>query len=283
MNIKKYNKKDTHVVEYYFENIDRFINYILNAEINCIFFNKDELSSNDSRKSKQEFCKTSSFDEAVRLCEYGWNEKFDRFLYLKSEIDKEFLDIENVIGRKKDIVGFAPSVPDYVHMNPNNMLRRVFVPNYSIINIYVNISCPYETSSREIYNRGAIIISIIDLLEKMGYAVNLVLFKLAFITGRGFDEALLLYFNVKEENENINLKKVYFPLCHPSFLRRLCFRVTEVAPLRLDWSDTYGEVASRKQIIDFFGLKDTDIIFSFPREMGIHGSDDIISDLKRCL
>ena len=272
-----YKKDEYSVYEYRFQSLDSFIEYILNGEINQRAFDAKHLSS---LEGSYRFTKTKSLDEAIRLCKYGWNEDFDRLLSLKTAVDKKFLDSDTSVKRIKGYVGFAPSVPDYLRNNPKHMWKLHRVPNWNIVQIYVNISCPGFTSTTAIYNRGAIILSIVDALEKAGYAVKLTVFSGSYCD----DEVILSYFNIKEESENLNLKKAYFPLCHASFFRRLVFRLREVTPVKRDWDGGgYGSTFRYQELTELLDLNaDHSIIFTSPSEMGIEG-DNLYEDLESTL
>ena len=277
MRFEEYKKKGYIVFEYYFENLHRFIEYITTKETNTRVFDVRDLASKTGRF---DFTKTYSLDEAIRLCSTGWDEDFSTLLELKEKVDEKFLDTKTVNKRIKDCVGFAPSVPDFLHDNPINMWNRVYEPVYDIINIYVNISYPCGTDTSSIYNRGAIILSLVDVFERMGYGVKLTVFEFC----RSGDEVILAYFNIKDETENLNLKKSYFALCHPSFLRRLGFRLKEVTPFNdLGWEGSYGKVFERSETIKFFDLDlRKNILFTAPYQMGIKG-DNLYENLERVL
>jgi len=180
----------------------------------------------------------------------------------------------------KDYIGFAPSIPDYLKNNPKYMWKLYRAPNWNIIQIYVNISYPAYTKITAIYNRGAIILSIIDALEKAGYAVELITFSCSYYC----DEIHLSYFNIKEESANLNLKRAYFPLCHASFFRRLIFRLMEITPVKENWE--YGNYGRRLEYYELIDLLDLDeehsIIFTTPSEMGINGNN-LYEDLEAVL
>lgn len=277
MRFEKYEKKGYTVFEYYFENLHRFIEYITTQRTNTRIFNSRDLSS---KNGSFNFTKTSSLDEAIRLCSTGWDENFSLLLDLKEKVDEKFLDVKSINKRIKDCVGFAPSVPDFLHGNPVNMWNRIYEPVYEIINIYVNISYPSGTETSAVYNRGAIILSLVDVLERMGYGVKLTVFEFCY----SCDEVILAYFNIKDETENLNLKKSYFALCHPSFLRRLGFRLKEVTPFRdYGWESSYGKVFERSETIKFFNLDlKKNILFTAPYHMGIEG-DNLYEDLETVL
>ena len=207
---------------YEFDSIDDLVSYILNHDINTEIFY--ELSSNTG---SIEFTKTNSFEEAVRLLEYGWNEEFEKIVHLKDDVDRKLLELgENSLLRTKDYVGFSPSIPDYLHGNPQNMHRVILKNNYEIINVYVSLAYSSTTSVSRVYNRGAIIMSIIDVLEKNGYGVNLNVFEICKeLSYSKSKELFLAKIKLKDEFDNLSMSRVYFPFCHPSMLRRIMFRL----------------------------------------------------------
>lgn len=275
-----YRKKGYKVYEFYFETLQSLIDYITTAHTNTRVFNESCLSSNRDSDTIYSSRKTHSLDEAIRLCIGGWDEKFDSLLELKSNVDKKILKERICSSKIKDYVGFAPSVGDYLQGKPLNMWNRIKVPNYEIINIYVNIAFTCSEEISAIYNRGAIVLSIIDALEKAGYGVRLTLFEFA----TRYSEACLYYFNIKDETENLNMKKAYFVLCHPSFLRRICFRLKEVTEFEDEgWADDYGFVPDKKTTMDFFNFdEESDVVILSPDSMGIEGND-IYEDLETVL
>lgn len=275
-----YQKKGYKVYEFSFETLQSLIDYITTAPTNTRVFNEACLSSNKDNKITYSYRKTHSLDETIRLCIGGWDEKFDSLLELKSNVDKKILKERICSSKIKDYVGFAPSVGDYLQGKPLNMWNRIKVPNYEIINIYVNIAFNYNEEISAIYNRGAIVLSIIDALEKAGYGVRLTLFEFAIDN----DEACLYYFNIKDEAENLNIKKAYFVLCHPSFLRRIVFRLKEVTEFEDEvWEDDYGTVPDKETTMYFFDFdEESDVVILSPHNMGIEGND-IYEDLETVL
>lgn len=275
-----YRKKAYKVYEFYFETLQSLIDYITTAPTNTKVFDESCLSSNKDDNRIFSFRKTHSLDEAIRLCIGGWDEKFDSLLELKSNLDNKILKERISSSKIKDYVGFAPSVGEYLQGKPLNMWNRIKVPNYEIINIYVNIAFSHSEQISAIYNRGAIVLSIIDALEKAGYGVRLTLFEFAIDNG----EACLYYFNIKDETENLNMKKAYFVLCHPSFLRRICLRLKEVTEFEgEEWAYGYGNVPDKKTTMNFFNFDEkSDVVILSPHNMGIKGND-IYEDLETVL
>ena len=68
-----YKKNQMNVMEYEFDSITEFIDYLDNTPIS-LAWNGKELAS---EKNNYSFCKTHSLQEAKDLCKYGLHEKFD--------------------------------------------------------------------------------------------------------------------------------------------------------------------------------------------------------------
>ena len=82
---KYYKKDDYDIMEYNFDSITEFLEYIDNTPIN------DEVYGNrtlESEKNDYDFFETNSFEEAENLCRYGYHENFDKLLSLKIILEK---------------------------------------------------------------------------------------------------------------------------------------------------------------------------------------------------
>lgn len=71
---------------------------------------------------------------------------------------------------------------------------------------------------------------------------------------------------------------MYFPLCNPSFLRRLVSRLCEETPdITRGWTYGYGITCDDYTVRKIIDLKENDIVICQPDEMGVRGYD-IIDD-----
>lgn len=273
--MKKFLKEGYNVFEYKFDTLYEFTKFIQQAPINTNVFN----SYTSSTKPDTEWTGTRSFEEAIDICQEGWSENFDKLLRLKRRVDEKLLTPMVRKQQFRDVIGFTPSVPDYLIGNPLNMWNKknAFIPTF--INIYMNISFSSGTSKEAIYNRGIIVQSIVDVLQSKGYGVRFYVFE-ASTEG---DEMIISYYNLKGEGEKLNLKKTYFPLCHPSFIRRLIFRLQEVTPcLNSGWQHSYGKPSGKHLVKKIVNPGPNDIIITQPSEIGIDGYD-IDDDLESFL
>ena len=82
-------------------------------------------------------------------------------------------------------------------------------------------------------------------------------------------------FILKQENERLNPQKLYFPLCHPSWIRRLNFRLIEETPdaTYSGWASGYGKPSNFQTIKEIIKPQKNDIIIPTIDEIGISGYD----------
>lgn len=270
----KYYKKDgVNVMSYYFDSISEFLDYIDNT-VTSEGFNGYELSSMET--SDNEWSGTESLQEAEELAKYGYSEDFEKFLELKNKLEK-YIKLSDKKARQNNwYVGYAPDVKAYLEGSPLSMLNKTN-PTRKQIDIYFNATYNWGTNTRQIYNRGVIALSIVEILEKLGFVVNLNIFNMAYNNS----QVHYAVFRLKKTNERINIKKLYFPMCHNSWLRRLVFRLMEETPdIESSWTFGYGTPSDESMMRRIIDLKPNDIVIAQPREMGIHG-DDLIDDANR--
>lgn len=263
-----YRKNEYNVMEYDFSSIAGFLDYLDSTEINSIVFSRLESDSSDYG-----FCQTYSFDEAKELCRYGCHKDFDRLVELKYTLEK-YIKMSSMKQRQYNYyVGYAPDVKAYLEGNPLSMLNKEN-PKRKHIDIYYNSAILGNVSTEQIFNRGAVTLSLVEILENMGFSVGLYVFTMSACNG----QVHYAKFNLKSPNERLNIQKLFFPLCHPSFLRRLVFRLREETPdITSPWSIGYGSTCNDSMIREIIDLKDNDIVICQPSEMNVRGYD-IVND-----
>lgn len=262
----KYYKKNRYDVMYqYFDSIVEFLDYIDNTETSKEFKNL-ELSS---MKNNSDWSGTKNLIEAEELVKYGYSKNFNKFLDLKLKLEK-YIKLSMKKNKQYNYyVGYAPDVKAYLEGNPLSMLNKERESRKQI-DIYFNIAYSSYTDSDQVFNRGVITLSLMEVLECLGFNVNLNLFELS------SNENQIDYFvwNLKNVQERANIRKLYFPMCHPSFLRRLAFRLLEVTPdVKRSWNSGYGTPGSEALVREIIDLKENDIVISQPSVMGICGYD----------
>ena len=267
---KYYRKNFYTIMEYDFESISEFLDYLDNTPVNTNIWGNSKLAS---EAKEYNFCKTKSLKDAKELAKYGYNENFERFIELKDKLNR-FIKLSSKKSKPFNYyIGYAPDVKAYLEGSPLSMLNKT-TPEKKLIDIYFNASYNCETETSQIINRGIITLSIVDILEKLGFTVNLNVFNMA----REWNEVHYAVFRLKSTNERANAKKLFFPMCHNSWLRRLVFRLIEETPdITTKWIGEYGIPADEALTRNIIDLKPNDIVISQPSEMGIEGYD-IVDD-----
>lgn len=176
------------------------------------------------------FTHTHNFDEAVDLMIKGDTKSQSKILKIKSKLDYEMNSKQvSKVRSRADVAGYSPIVANAVMGLPKSMINSYRVPvKNKIVDIYINHSVGSFMSAETIAFRGAYILSYIDHLEQNGYRVNL--FAGAFSYGLDDDEYSGFYVKIKNSSQPMNTLKAAFYVVHPSFLRRIYFRILENEP-----------------------------------------------------
>lgn len=277
------NKKNFYFTMY--DNITELTSYINNRERKI---GRDSSSS----RSGSDFSGTNSFEEAFDLLKYG-----DESLYSKIKMKKEQIDVNKLIGignvnnrlkYEKRVYGAIPNVPLYLQGYPLDMINpEKTLPNNRIINIILTVGVPCHVSKEEIIDTGIAYLNILELLEKKGYRCNL----WAGVTAESHYSDNLKEFmlaRIKTDREPLNLKKICFPIAHPSMLRRIYLKWAEVNDGEGDiTNDGYGTNLDKKDIEKIINkeLKDKYIVLTFTDTSEdrhtIKKMEHIIEELKK--
>lgn len=264
----KYNLGYSHDLSIYkiykFEywNLDAFLKTISTFPINKRIF-----PNPSSILNAYSFSMTHSFEEAWNLCKFGWDQNYQNFVNKLTHINLRFSQIEK-LKREYSCVGYTPNVSKFLSGNPNNMKIDKKKLTKKAIKINMGISYSAFTNYKQVINRGICVLWLINYLENIGFNC---IFQFESITVLE-DEMIQIIIPLKRDDEKLNIKLSYFPLVHPSFLRRLIFRAIEIVPnCTKDWNDFYG-YPYKKNDEEILDMKDT-IYISTPMEMGIYGND----------
>lgn len=262
-----------------FDNITDLSQYLSSKQ-------RKEGRDNSSQSSDSSFSGTESYEEAFDLFKYG-----DEKLYKKFKEQSSKINIDKLLGnavRKQKYenrnYGCVPNVPNYLIGNPLNMINaEIGRISHKVINIFLSIGVPWHVDKEDIINTGIIYLSVIDLLEKAGYRCNLY----AGVTAHeGRHE--YMYVRIKTDREPLNLKKLVFPLVHPSMLRRIYFRWAEVNDYDYDITGGYGRNDDESDIKKYMkNIYNEDFILwtynNIDKDKGhnIKKIEEILNDLKK--
>lgn len=208
--------------------------------------------NNASDSGELHFTGTSSFDEAYDNMLSGDAESYEKLLKLKTETDKHYIkESKGRIKTYNHVVGYTPNVPNAVMGLPNSMINAERVPKkHKVVDIFVNRSRSGVTGTSQIEYEGALILSFIDALERDGYRVSLYSGKVSWNSNTCATHGFMV--PIKRATEPLNIKKVAFYLIHPSFLRRIAFRIDETEEILDDITHTgYGALRNREKMREF--------------------------------
>lgn len=237
---------------------------------------------NDSENNDYSFSQTHTFDEAVELLKYGDENLFNLVKKAKSEIN-----VEKILGNakrrqvyKNNIQGYLPNVANFLIGNPKNMIDvEKAKTSQRVINIFLNIRVDGFTSADEVTKIGVKYLSVIDILEKMGYRCNLY----SGVANERDGYYSFMMVRVKTDKEPLNMKKICFTIAHPSMQRRIKFKWMEVNDFHFDYTcrgyGGYVSPSTAKKILDE-KLRDNFIVWTYETEARSKTVEEIIKDLK---
>ena len=245
---------------------------IYSSKINTNIFHHPE-----SIYGNYDFTKTNSFEEAWNLCKFTYDSGYKEFSNLVRNIQFKIENKEKLVNAYKP-VGSSTNVPRFLTGIPNNMRTKEKVYINPTINIYYQFSYNCQITENQIRNRGVLTLALINYLENIK-KYNIIL-NFESIAQQG-NELIIISIKLKNINDKLNVKKCYFPIVHPSFLRRLEFRAEEIIPyLKENWSFGYGRPLNFSEakiyLKDYFDTKNG-IYISTPDELCIRG-DNINND-----
>lgn len=226
---KVYNGEDWNIVE--IENTRELENF-LSAPI---ITGRDNASITGNKC----FTGTDNFEQAENLRRNGDKKSLSTLNDYKIKFDK-YIQYKNgyKIKQKNDIHGFVPIVPNAIIGLPLSMINQAREPKkVKGIDIFFNVSIRCSTSKEDIARKGAIMLSLIDALERKGFRVNL---KVGSVSMKR-NTVHGVVTTMKRYDEPLNIRKLAYYLVNPSCLRRTFFKLKEsVSELTDVTNDGYG-------------------------------------------
>lgn len=271
-----YQKNGKLVVEHSFDSLSEYCDYLEEGVFNPKITSRTSMDSN-----RNDWSGSASYAESMQLCLYGdYSDKFGVLLKLKDELDTKLTEKRRKSRQVDSVVGYIPHVPNFIKGFPLQMITTEFteVQESNYITIYFNVSQLQTYTQEQFYHKGVLCLSLIEHLETLGYHVTLNLLAASHCN----NQMVLTYFNLKRENQRLDLRNLFFPMTNVSFLRRLHFRLREITPeLDAGWTTIYGYSLKSTELKGFLDLSQTSIVFAYPDELGIEGKD-LLADAKRC-
>lgn len=252
--MRKTVNKQISVIKEHYDSLDDFARTIMSRKLNRVFV-RETLAS--ERRGDEHWSGTKSLKEALDLMKKGWDEP------LKGLKKADVGNVESNMAIPKSrprigVVGFAPCVPNAIMGLPNSMIALERIPMKSkVLTIKYCIHVNAGHSAYEMIEAGKVMLRIINSLERKGYRVRL---DVEFMSGsdHGENEIVNVSVNVKDWREQLDLKKLTFPLVNPAALRRIGFKWLETVP----------------------GLKSDDFSFGYSRPLANKKYDELMKFYK---
>ena len=225
--IKKKMQKDNLKINFNkFNTINEFISYVKNGKKTKDW--EEEYSHNNNYN----FSMTRTLEEAYELCQNGWDEGAKKISDKINECKNVQVSTKKNFQRYIDVVGFQAIVPNYLNGIPKQMMNsRLIVKKDKIINLYKNLTYNANVSTDQMIDEGVKCLELVKILENQGHRVNIfALFSSLGESQKGNQKILNLEtVKIKNSSERLNVSKMAFLLAHPSFLRRISFRYSEIS------------------------------------------------------
>lgn len=234
--------------------------------------NRDNNSVMSSRNSSEggtyEFTRTHSYSSAEYLLQNGYTEILPK---IKSNYKKNVRILsQNYVTKSRiqnTMVGGCPNVSRTLMCLPNNLMNREHVIRKSkTIDIIYSLSANYSVGAEIFIESGIALLSAIEILEMSGVQIKLsCCFFGAKETSYRYCEYVLGSLIIKNYSDRLNIKKLCFPLAHPSMFRRIGFKFLETVPniTCKDFSFGYGRALTHDELREIYkDAKNTVVINS---------------------
>lgn len=199
-------------------------------------------STNRGRSSRKEnnleFSGTKTFGEAVIFAKRGWPEQAKKIALNSSRLfakTKSWVSYQEkieyaVCGHSIDIAKFVEGEPEcvmeigYQKGSGSNKKR--------IIKIDIPFSYSWQLTPEEILKHGSRVVALIQLVEFSGYNTYI---QASSYKRNSYSNSrkIGIHFPLKLPDQPLDLNRIAFALCHPSFLRRIFFSFEETLPKKI--------------------------------------------------
>ena len=222
-----------------FESIDDFMKCVETRPKNKLM-----QGANSSRTGTEEFTGTKSYGEALELLKNGYVKPLEK---IKSEVARDLKISQNRPRRvpQNAVIGFIPNVPNYLLGIPEQMITVHQIPQKAkTISISYYIGNNAHVTSEDLEEGGIKLLKVINRLELSGVRVNLN--AILMCTYKNY-EWQIASVNLKSYREQLDIKKLCFPLAHSSMFRRFGFAWLERSKTMINsFSCGYGHSATTK-------------------------------------
>ncbi len=185
----------------------------------------------DSRNTDRSDWYGASWEEALYLAKVGWQDGAKK-IQLKMDLINTHIPAKRLVNElHMEQAGPGTIDMDRLRMgHPEPWIvwkpEEKQVDGDKIVRIVFNASASAMVDTDAIFDKGALVVTLIDLLERSGKRVELV-----WAESSGYsDYGITTIVQLKNASDILDIDKLAYALCHPSALRRLQFSIMEQAP-----------------------------------------------------
>jgi hypothetical protein len=199
---------------------------------------------------------TASFEEAQRLATSGWSDGLARVKTLADALVVQVFDRVQRTVFTTSVAGGAVNVGRFLAGRPDCFDRWtpdvVATGRGPIVRVVYNTGASAAVSAERMFRRGSAAVALIDLLERSGRRVEvMVASRVTAKRGGGFVTVRCV---LKQAEDPLNLPNLAFALCNASTHRRLMWGVRETFPAsvvnRFRFRDSKGSYGSPVDLPD---------------------------------
>lgn len=211
--------------------------------------NSPRWGDNALREGRRSFTATDTFQEACDLGWYGWPEGMKQV--------EEISATAPIQGASKapswdyGVAGCLPNVAAFCAGDPCHMMTKgeSLAGGRPIVKVLINAVYSAETKTKNIMNRGAAIMGIIDYLESQDMRVEVNVVIPTNGSGKNYFDVT---FCAKKAGEPLDKDKLIYSIGHPAILRRLYFALEETTEGlgAQGWGGGYGRCCDARNIPD---------------------------------
>lgn len=215
----------------------------------CLAHARSNTKRKSSDKEGSDWNGSKSLDEACDIGTAGWHE-------IRPDVDKLINSLENVIDStfgmmfetKFNVTGESGDIDRYLMGDPECMVDYVDVPQTRmgrVVRILVNGTFNAGVPAQTIKQRGAMICSLVDIINRMGIGVE-VYSEIATADSGKYHSMLT---KLHDSQQLLDIDNLMFAIAHPSMLRRISFSNMEMSKweqAKKIIGSTYGQSSTCK-------------------------------------
>ena len=249
---------------------DRVLTYseFIQQAVNGKLTNPEDISSR--RTDHPDWAGTPTWEDAVRLATHGYTGLNERIKETSSRISKvvcsRILRPEAKYaeaGDEVDVSRFLDGDPEHMIEYPTEEVRA---SGGRIVTLGCDLCFCCKVEPDQVKNRGAVICGVCDALESMGYRVEIRGFLSTESSTTANAPNWYRTLIIKESDQPLELERIGFVFCHPSFQRRMIFSFREQQPIEVIKAIGFSQSARHGLSVQHPGCDSCDIRFPVTNE-----------------